>query len=102
MAEETVVAPTPEAKPGWKTTEFWKNIVVTLLGVLTLTGYITPEEASNTAGAYQSIAGGIMVAITNYGYATSRGRAKQSIDIAQVMAVLAAIVPQQQPTKTDG
>ncbi len=63
-------------KPGIKTTEFWLNLIVSLLGVLVATGVITPADQSALADAAAKLAGAVMACISAAGYAVSRGRAK--------------------------
>ncbi|MBW1848945.1 MAG: hypothetical protein JRJ27_17790 [Deltaproteobacteria bacterium] len=40
-----------DCKPGWKTTEFWVTLGIQIVGVLLLTGILSPDEATklNTA-----------------------------------------------------
>jgi len=71
-------------KSGWKTSEFWVSLVVKILGILVLTGVISPEQsevlAEQTdvlAGAIDQIIGGVMLSASTLGYSLSRGNAKR-------------------------
>ena len=64
--EPTINAVIKESKAGYKTTEFWVSVVVSLLTVID--AYPVPEKAKGF------IVGGIAVA-----YALSRGFAKQGV-----------------------
>jgi len=63
-------------KPGFKTTEFWTSISAGLVGVLTLTGIFTNDQAKDIVIAINSIVGGLMVICPAVAYAFSRGKAK--------------------------
>ena len=57
-------------KPGYKTTEFWMNLVVTILGALLMGGVLGQGQVAQ-------IAGSIITALSNAGYGISRGIAKK-------------------------
>ena len=52
--------PLPPPKPGWQTTEFWINVFVQIVAMLSAAGILTSDEA----GQWQSVAaiGGGLVA----------------------------------------
>lgn len=57
-------------KPGWKTTEFWLNVVAQVAGALMIAG-VFPEGS-----VPHEILGVIIMALGNLGYGISRGLAK--------------------------
>ena len=61
-------------KPGWKTTEFWCQSVVALLGILYASGMIAPEGA----GTADKIAAFAAAALASFGYSVSRGLTKSA------------------------
>jgi hypothetical protein len=72
-----------EAKPGWKTTEFWVTIVGIVSSLALLTGTITPEQNQQVAGAADTIAaaavqiaGAIGTVVSVVAYAIGRSRVK--------------------------
>lgn len=65
-----------ELTPGWKTSEFWTMIFTTVINILSMTGFFTPEESSDLVKIIPMISGGIGQAIITIGYAISRGKAK--------------------------
>ena len=69
MADTPVVAVTP-VKPGYQTTEFWGCAAVTLIGLLLASGII------KTGSGWDNIAGIALSALTQMGYAASRGNVK--------------------------
>ena len=42
-------------KPGWQTSEFWMTIASSILGMLTLFGLTTKEEADSIVAIVQSL-----------------------------------------------
>jgi len=73
-------------KPGWKTTEFWVGgVIPQILGLLILTGVITPEQQTVIQGGTEIVAesgtqiyGALISMASAFGYAVSRGIAKMS------------------------
>jgi hypothetical protein len=73
-------------KAGYKTTEFWVTLASQVIGILLLTGVITPEQ-SEVLGIATGKAGGIatdVIAIITmvgsaFGYNLSRGLAKKEV-----------------------
>jgi hypothetical protein len=61
-----------EVKPGWKTTEFWVTLVVTLCSLLWGANVLDPEAA----GTANKIFGFVVAALSGLGYTVSRGLAK--------------------------
>lgn len=72
MADET--APVPATRPGYKTTEFWITLLVTIISTLYASGVISPEGGSPTAKVIAFIA----AALASLGYTVSRGVAKKA------------------------
>jgi len=72
MANEVV---TP--KPKWKEREFWFTIGAYALGILTMLGYLTPEQSTAVSHAASEIAGSLIVGASAFGYNLSRGIAKK-------------------------
>ena len=70
-------APTPEVKPGWRTTEFWMSAPAIVIGLLAASGAISPEKAEPISQAVTQIAGGIISGMAALGYSLSRGNAKK-------------------------
>lgn len=64
MSTETT--PTPETKPGFKTSEFWLIIATNVAGILAAVGGALPAEKA-----------GMLLVISNGIYAISRGLAKK-------------------------
>lgn len=71
-------------KNGFKTSEFWVALIVKILGILVLTGVLTPEQSEVLAeqsdviaGAIDQIIGGVMISASTFGYSLSRGNAKR-------------------------
>lgn len=62
-----------EVKPGWKTTEFWVTITVTLCSLLWGANVLDPEAA----GTANKIFGFVVAALSGLGYTVSRGLAKK-------------------------
>jgi hypothetical protein len=66
----------PGAKPGWKTTEFWKALLPQAAGLLAATGVLTPEQADAVTQAAIQVVGLAAMVAASFGYSLSRGRAK--------------------------
>jgi hypothetical protein len=62
-----------EVKPGWKTTEFWVTLCVTLCSLLWGASVLDPEAA----GTANKIFGFVVAALSGLGYTVSRGLAKK-------------------------
>ncbi|MBC8395336.1 MAG: hypothetical protein H8E05_01450 [Bacteroidetes bacterium] len=62
-----------DIKPGWKTTEFWITICVTLASLLWGADVLNPEGA----GTANKIFGFAVAALSGLGYTVSRGLAKK-------------------------
>tara|TARA_Y100001972_G_scaffold126855_1_gene181843 strand:- start:1006 stop:1218 length:213 start_codon:yes stop_codon:yes gene_type:complete len=62
-----------EVKPGWKTTEFWITICVTLASLLWGADVLDPEGA----GTANKVFGFAVAALSGLGYTVSRGLAKK-------------------------
>ena len=64
---------TTSIKPGWRTTEFWCQTVVLLIGTLYAAGVISPEGSATA----DKIAAFAASALASFGYSLSRGLAKK-------------------------
>jgi len=64
---------TNEVKPGWKTTEFWVTVSVTVCSLAWGAGVVDPEGASSA----DKIFGFVCSAAAAMGYTISRGLAKK-------------------------
>ena len=62
-----------EVKPGWKTTEIWITICVTLASLLWGADVLDPEGA----GTANKVFGFAVAALSGLGYTVSRGLAKK-------------------------
>ena len=62
-----------ELKPGWKTTEFWLTVVVTLCSLLWGADVLDPESV----GTANKVFGFVVAALGAVGYTVSRGLAKR-------------------------
>jgi len=80
-------------KPGYKTTEFWLTLLAQIIGLLTMTGVIKPEEATPYLQGGGQLVGGLMTVIPQIAYAFSRGKAKAAAETAAKALVLALLVP---------
>lgn len=67
---------TKPTKPGYKTTEFWVTLVIQVIGIAVLFGWITPEQRDTLVQAVQQGAAAIAMALSAFGYAVARGKAK--------------------------
>jgi len=74
--EGKIVAVVPEVKPGWKTTEFWVALIPKVIGILAVTGALTPDQADALTSGLIEIAGIAAVVASSFGYSISRGKAK--------------------------
>ena len=63
-------------KPGIRTSEFWANMGVQVVGALAAFNFLTPDQAEATARLVVPVGGLIAMAISQVGYSLSRGRAK--------------------------
>ena len=77
-------------KPGYKTTEFWLTLLAQIIGLLTMTGVIKPEEATPYLQGGGQLVGGLMTVIPQIAYAFSRGKAKTT---AAAKALLILLLP---------
>lgn len=66
-----------EVKPGWKTTEFWRGVVIEVVGFLAVLGVFTPDQADVTTQAATQLTGLITMVASAFGYQLSRGNAKK-------------------------
>ncbi len=88
------MAENENVKPGWKTTEFWISIITAICGVGVLSGYVTPSESNQMVNALGGVAGLVPTVV----YIFSRGKAKQGVDINQILTILSSAAQQQNNT----
>ncbi len=81
-----------EAKPGWKSTEFWLTTLASLLGFGVVLGLVSPEDATAVSSHVTEIIGAVTALLPIGAYTLSRGKAKgvSGIDINALGALLAA------------
>jgi uncharacterized protein (DUF697 family) len=65
---------------GTKTTEFYLALFGSVLGVVVTLGWLTPEQSTELAAAAEQIAGGLITALSVFGYNISRGNAKKNTE----------------------
>lgn len=66
-----------EVKAGYKSTEFWVAIAGKVIGILAITGVISPEQADPLTQAVVQLGGVAAVIASVFGYNISRGNAKK-------------------------
>ena len=73
-------------KQGYKTTEFWVTLASQVVGILLLTGVVTPEQsevlgiaAGKGGGIATEVIGIITMVGSAFGYNVSRGLAKKEV-----------------------
>ena len=78
-------------KSGWKTTEFWMAIIVSIIGLFLLGGLFGTGDGLLTK--VNNVSGAIMIIGPVISYILARGKAKANenkpLDINQVLALLA-------------
>ena len=62
-----------DIKPGWKTTEFWVTVSVTVASLLWGADVLDPEGAGTANKGF----GFVVAALSGLGYTVSRGLAKK-------------------------
>ncbi len=65
-------------KPGYKTTEFWISVIITIAGLLMASGAIA--EGSMVA----RIVGGVMSALAALGYTAARAKVKAAEELSKL------------------
>lgn len=63
-------------KAGIKTTEFWVTVCVQIVGLLAAFGVFTPEQTSGLVKMIPMLVGLVTMAVSQLGYAVSRGNTK--------------------------
>ena len=53
------------AKPGWKTSEFWTTLISQALALLTLTGLVTSRDADTLYGALSQCVAAVFLLLAN-------------------------------------
>jgi hypothetical protein len=73
-------------KPGYKSTEFWVTLTGQLVGVLLLTGVVSPDQsevlgiaAGKAGGIANELIGVVTMVGSAFGYNLSRGLAKKEV-----------------------
>lgn len=75
-----------DMKPGVKTTEFWMTMIIQVLGILVMTGTVSPEQSKVIQGAagqfpglleqMNVLVGGVMSLVSGVFYAFGRSKVK--------------------------
>jgi cytosine/uracil/thiamine/allantoin permease len=63
-------------KSGWKTSEFWVAILSSLVGIMVVLGWITPEVQSQLTEAIAQAVGGLISIVATIMYILSRAKVK--------------------------
>jgi nicotinamide riboside transporter PnuC len=63
-------------KSGWKTSEFWTAILSSLVGIMVVLGWITPEMQGALSEAIAQAAGGLISIVSIVAYILSRTKVK--------------------------
>jgi hypothetical protein len=63
-------------KSGWKTSEFWTAILSSLVGIMVVLGWITPEMQSGLSEAIAQAVGGLISIVSTVAYIFSRAKVK--------------------------
>lgn len=63
-------------KDGWKTSEFWKALAVSICGLLVTAGVFSPEQSSDIVQAVGELSGALIMAVSTGAYIYSRGKTK--------------------------
>lgn len=63
-------------KSGWKTSEFWTAILSSLVGIMVVLGWITPEMQSGLSEAIAQAVGGLISIVATVAYIFSRTKVK--------------------------
>lgn len=66
-----------DAKPGYKTTEFWVTLLTSLVSIATVFGYLTNEQATELAKIVVPVSGIIVSGILAFKYTDSRTKLKK-------------------------
>jgi len=78
MADETKV------KSTWFSTEFISTIIVQIVGLLAFLGLFTPEQCDLLTQGLTQAAGGILMGLAAFGYATGRGNVKTNMPVSTI------------------
>lgn len=65
-------------KPGYKTTEFWISLGTSVVGLLVLSGVLTPDKSSEIMVVLEQALAVAMIILPQFGYTLSRGKAKSA------------------------
>jgi hypothetical protein len=63
-------------KSGWKTSEFWTAILSSLVGIMVVLGWITPEMQGALSEAIAQAVGGLISIVATVAYIFSRAKVK--------------------------
>lgn len=63
-------------KSGWKTSEFWVAILSSVIGIMVVLGWITPEQQGQLSEAITQAIGGLISIIATIAYIFSRAKVK--------------------------
>lgn len=65
-------------KPGYMTTEFWIAVAIQIIGILAITGIITPDQSTSLGDAAQQLGGLVAMVGASFGYSLSRASVKKA------------------------
>lgn len=72
-----------EPKVGLHTTEFWVTLGVQIVSILSVLGWLTPEDADKYSKAAVQVGGLIAMIVSAAYYSSNRARVKSSRAIAE-------------------
>jgi len=65
-------------KSGWRTTEFWTSVGTSIVGILVVLGWITPDFQQDMPGLIEKLTGGVISIVSVVSYIWSRTKVKSS------------------------
>jgi uncharacterized protein (DUF697 family) len=65
--------------PVWLTAEFWTTMITNVIGIVVLVGGLTADQGTELTKALTTIAGGVIAALSAFGYVKGRLELKKSI-----------------------
>ena len=71
-------------KPGFKTTEFWVSIGTTIVGMMAVLGWVTPDMQQAMPELIEKAAGGVIALVSVISYIWSRTSVKNKENAKQI------------------
>lgn len=59
-------------RPAWQTTEFWVMLITNLVGIASLAGYVSTDQATSLVDGLSRIAGAVLMIGTSFGFIKAR------------------------------